>query len=162
FYTFQSLSYIIDIYRRKQHAHRKILDYWAFVAFFPQLFAGPIERAGQLLPQITHPVRRIHPRMIESGIFMIAWGLLKKLAIADNMSALVELCRSNMALHGAGVMLALAFTFQIYADFSAYTDIARGSARLLGIRLRRNFRTPYFARNPSEFWQRWHMSLSSW
>lgn len=161
FYTFQSLAYIIDIYRRKIHAHRKALDYYAFVAFFPQLFAGPIERAGQLLPQIVHPPR-IHPRMFETGIFMIVWGLFKKLVVADNMAGLIELTRDHMAVPGATMVLFLAFTFQIYGDFSGYTDIARGSARLLGIKLRRNFLTPYFARNPSDFWQRWHISLSSW
>jgi len=162
FYTFQSLAYIIDIYRRKQHAHRRIWDYWSFVAFFPQLFAGPIERAGQLLPQLTHPRRKIHPRMIESGIFMIMWGVFKKLVVADNLGELAQLCHDNKHMAGSGVVLVLAFTFQIYADFSAYTDIARGSARLFGIKLRRNFLTPYFSQNPSEFWQRWHISLSSW
>lgn len=161
FYTFQSLAYIIDIYRRKLHPHRNLLDYYAFVAFFPQLFAGPIERAGQLLPQIVRPPH-IHPRMIESGIFMIVWGLFKKLVVADNMANLIDLTRDNMAAHGASVLIFVAFTFQIYADFSGYTDIARGSARIFGIKLRRNFLTPYFSTSPSDFWQRWHISLSSW
>lgn len=162
FYTFQSLSYVIDIYRRQMPAHRKIWDYWAFVAFFPQLIAGPIERAKNLLEQIVHPRRHIHPRMIESGIFLIAWGVFKKLVIADNLANLVQLCRDAPNIPTAGLVLALAFTFQIYADFSAYTDIARGSARMFGIRLRRNFNTPYFAHSPSDFWARWHISLSTW
>lgn len=162
FYTFQSLAYIIDIYRRKLRAHRHIWDYWSFVAFFPQLFAGPIERAGHLLPQLTHPRKRVNFRAMEWGLFMVLWGLLKKVVVADNMGNLVELCRGNMAVHGAGMVLALAFTVQIYADFSGYTDIARGCARLFGVRLRRNFLTPYFSCSPSEFWQRWHISLSSW
>lgn len=162
FYTFQSLAYIIDIYRRKIHAHRNIVEYYAFVAFFPQLFAGPIERAGHLLPQIVHTVKRIHPRMIEMGIFMIIWGLFKKLVVADNMANIIELSTQNSSLPSAKIIVLLAFTFQIYADFSGYTDIARGSAKLFGIKLRRNFLTPYFSSNPSEFWQRWHISLSAW
>jgi len=161
FYTFQSLSYIIDIYRRKLHAHKRLADYYAFVAFFPQLFAGPIERAGHLLPQIVH-APRVHPRMFESGVFLIVWGLFKKLVVADNMANLTELCQANMSLSGAGIVLLLAFTVQIYADFSGYTDIARGCARLFGIKLRRNFLTPYMALNPTDFWRRWHISLSSW
>lgn len=165
FYTFQTLSYIIDIYRRQYRPqHHTILDYLSYAAFFPQLIAGPIERAEHLLPQIIRGPRYLHPMLVESALFSIIWGLFKKLVCADNLGNLVTSGHAMMYDHmrGAGLIVALAFTFQIYCDFSAYTDIARGSARLLGVRLCRNFCTPYFATNPTDFWCRWHISLSSW
>lgn len=162
FYTFQTMSYTIDIYRRKFSPQGTVIDYFAYVAFFPQLIAGPIERAKDLLPQIVNKTPKIRPYVLDSAIFLICWGIVKKVVFADNLGHLVTRCEEAMHVKGAGLVLALAFTFQIYFDFSAYTDIARGSARLFGIRLSRNFLTPYFASSPSEFWNRWHRSLSSW
>lgn len=162
FYTFQTLSYTIDIYRRQFKPKGTFVDYLAFIAFFPHLVAGPIMRARDLLPNIIRQNLRIKPRHVEGALFMIAWGLVLKLVFADNFGHLVDRCRDHLDTPGAGLVLALAFTFQIYCDFSAYSTIARGSARLFGIRLWRNFLTPYFAANPSDFWRRWHISLSTW
>ncbi len=163
FYTFQTLSYTIDIYRRRIKPQGTLLDYLAFVAFFPHLVAGPIMRARDLLPQLARVRAFVTPKAAEAAFFLIAWGLFKKIAIADNMGNLIKLAKLHMEdTPGAGLMLVLAFCFQIYCDFSAYTDIARGSAKLFSVRLRRNFFTPYFSMSPSDFWRRWHRSLSSW
>lgn len=162
FYTFQTLSYTIDIYRRQFSPKGNFADYLTFVAFFPQLIAGPIERAKDLLPQLARFRKRISSKVAESAFFLISWGLFKKIVFADNLGHLVEKCQENISTPGLGFILVFAFTFQIYCDFSAYSDIARGTARLFGIRLRRNFLTPYFATNPSDFWKRWHISLSQW
>lgn len=162
FYTFQSLSYTIDIYRRRLKPKGHIIDYLSFVSFFPHLVAGPILKAVNILPQLEHVRPKVHPRVAEKAIFMICWGLFKKLVCADNLGHLVSLSKDNLDKPGAGLILLLAFTFQIYCDFSAYSDIARGTARLFGIKIPRNFLTPYFSRNPSEFWERWHISLSQW
>jgi len=162
FYTFQSASYVIDVYRGKVQARREILDYALFVAFFPQLVAGPIERAGRLLKALETP-RRFNPDRLRSGIFLMLWGFFKKLVIADNVATISNKALSledpSFPIVWGGVF---AFCIQIYADFSAYTDIARGTARTLGIDICRNFNHPYIARNPVDFWKRWHISLSTW
>ena len=162
FYTFQSMSYSIDVYRRRQSAETNPVDFFLFVSFFPQLVAGPIERAGNLLTQIKKS-RRINRYEVRAGLELIAFGLVKKLLIADNLARIVD---EIFAAENVGALTLLlgcyAFAFQIYCDFSGYTDIARGSARLLGFRLRLNFHMPYFAANPRDFWRRWHISLSEW
>ncbi|MCP4846980.1 MAG: MBOAT family protein [Verrucomicrobiaceae bacterium] len=162
FYTFQSASYVIDVYRGKIQARRKILHYALFVAFFPQLVAGPIERAGRLLKALETP-RKFNADRIRSGLFLMLWGFFKKLVIADNVATIsnkaLSLQDPSFPIVWGGVF---AFCIQIYADFSAYTDIARGTARTLGIDICRNFNHPYIARNPSAFWSRWHISLSTW
>lgn len=162
FYTLQSIGYTVDVYRGHTKPCRNFLDYALYVSFFPQLVAGPIERSTHLLPMITSP-RTISSARILSGLQLILWGFFKKLVIADNVAItankIFALENPDFALLWAGVF---AFTFQIYADFSAYTDIARGTARLLGFELMENFRGPYLSRTPHDFWGRWHISLSSW
>jgi len=162
FYTFQSLGYIIDVYRGRVEARRNLLDFALFVSFFPQLVAGPIERAEQMFPQVERR-RTFDADRIGSGILLMVWGFFKKLVIADNAAVL---CDKVFALEHPWFPLlwsgVFAFAIQIYADFSAYTDIARGSARVLGFELMENFHHPYLARSPSDFWRRWHVSLSTW
>lgn len=163
FYTFQALSYSIDVYREKLPAARDVVQFFAFVSFFPQLVAGPIERATNLLPQFARP-RQFDCDTAIDGMRQILWGLFKKIAIADNCARIVD------ATFGAyptqsGSTLALAavlFSVQIYCDFSGYSDIAIGTAKLFGIRLMRNFNCPYFSRDIAEFWRRWHISLTTW
>ena len=163
FHTFQSISYLIEVYRGKYPAERHLGIYALYIMFFPQLVAGPIERPAHLIPQFKKVV--IFERgNIFSGIRLMAWGFFKKLVIADRLAFSVNYIYANM-LHvsGPSILFAMfAFAFQLYADFSGYTDIARGSARVLGIELVRNFNQPYFSRSIEEFWRRWHMSLSSW
>lgn len=162
FYTFQTLSYTIDVYRGRIGAERSLLNFAAFVAFFPQLVAGPIERAADLLPQFRR-TRLVTAHRFESGAFLIGTGLFKKVVIADNVSSVAD---ASFALEQPDALQVVvgvyAFAVQIYCDFSGYTDIARGSARWLGFELSRNFNLPYFATSPSDFWRRWHISLSSW
>jgi alginate O-acetyltransferase complex protein AlgI len=162
FYTFQSLSYTLEVYRRHLRAERSLLNFAAFVAFFPQLVAGPIERPNRLLPQFRH-MRPVTWPKVSSGAYLVAVGLFKKAVIADNVA---RVANAAFALEAPTRLQALigvyAFAFQIYADFSAYSDIARGTARMLGFELSRNFDMPYFAATPSEFWRRWHISLSTW
>ena len=162
FYTFQELSYTIDVYRGRLAARRDFLDFAAFVCFFPQLVAGPIERASRLLPQIERP-RRFSWEDARQATFLVIWGYFQKLVIADNVGVIANkvfaLQQSGFWVLWAGVF---AFAIQIYADFSAYSDIARGAARWLGIDLMRNFNHPYLAVGPADFWRRWHISLSSW
>jgi D-alanyl-lipoteichoic acid acyltransferase DltB (MBOAT superfamily) len=162
FYTFQSLSYTIDVYRGRLQARRNFLDFATFLALFPQLVAGPIERATHVLPQVERP-RRFDPDQVRAGLLLMCWGLFKKLVIADNVAVIADkvflLSAPSFSLVWVGT---LAFAVQIYADFSAYSDIARGTARLIGFDLMRNFDHPYLAETPSEFWRRWHISLSSW
>ena len=162
FYTFQSASYVVDVYRRQTEARRNFFDYALFVGFFPQLVAGPIERAGHLLSQLEAE-RKFSAEAIRSGLLLIFWGLFLKRAIADNAALITNkvfaLEQNSFPILWAGV---LAFGVQIYADFSAYTNIARGSARMLGFELCRNFNHPYLAANPADFWRRWHISLSTW
>jgi len=162
FYTFQTLSYTVDIYRGRQEPCRSLLDFANFVAFFPQLVAGPIERAKDLLPQLAALGKRVQPDT--TGWGLIAIGCFKKVVIADNLAPLVE---ATYADPSSTYPLALwlgtyAFAVQIYCDFSGYTDIAIGLARLMGVRLGENFNAPYAATGPRDFWRRWHISLSSW
>lgn len=162
FYTFQSCSYVFDVYRGEIAARRRFPDYLLFVSFFPQLVAGPIERAAHLLSQVETR-RRFNASDFRDGLFLILWGLVKKRVIADTSAVyankLFALNDASLPLVWAG---AFVFAIQIYADFSAYSDIARGSARLLGFDLMHNFRHPYLATSPADFWRRWHISLSTW
>ena len=163
FYTFQTMSYTIDIYRKKMEPTYKFLDFALFVSFFPQLVAGPIERAKNLLPQILNR-RTITYEKFYEGSFLIFWGLFKKIFIADNLAKIVDtIFATSDVQNGLIVMLGvLAFAFQIYGDFSGYSDIARGLSKVMGFELMVNFNLPYFSVNPSDFWRRWHISLSSW
>ena len=162
FYTFQSLGYVIDVYTKRTTARRSLIDTVLFISFFPQLVAGPIERASALLPQFERR-RNFEADRTASGISLLVWGLFKKLVIADNVGMIVDSIFST-AQPGAALLWVgvLAFGIQILADFSGYTDIARGSARLLGIELSLNFRHPWLATSPADFWRRWHITLSSW
>src|SRR5262245_14614808 len=163
FYTFQTLSYAIDVYRRHLAPARDFFDYALFVAFFPQLVAGPIERATNLLPQIRRE-RRVTWEGMRSGAWLFLWGLFKKAVIADDLWPLVDaVYAAGSQPTGAEVLVAsYAFGVLAYCDFSGYTDIARGTARILGFELMLNFDLPYFARSLQDFWRRWHISLSSW
>jgi len=162
FYTFQSASYVVDVYRGKLRARTNLLDYALFVSFFPQLVAGPIERAGNLLRRLEAE-RRFNFEQLRSGLFLMLWGFFKKIVIADNVATI---CNKALSLGDPAFPVVwggvFAFCIQVYADFSAYTDIARGAARTLGIEICRNFDHPYLARNPAAFWGRWHISLSTW
>jgi D-alanyl-lipoteichoic acid acyltransferase DltB (MBOAT superfamily) len=163
FYTFHGLSYVIDLYKNKIVPERNFINYSLFVSFFPLLVAGPIERATHLLPQVIKK-RDFDYSMAVNGLRQILWGLFKKIVIADNCAEYANLIFNNSAHYSGStlVMGALFFTFQIYADFSGYSDIAIGTAHLFGIDLLRNFAFPYFSRDIAEFWRRWHISLSSW
>lgn len=162
FYTFQSMAYTIDVYYGKLKPVTDLLVFANYVSFFPQLVAGPIERAGHLVPQLQEPRRR-RDCDIRDALYLILWGLYKKVVVADNLARIAATCLDAENPTAGGVAVGvLAFAFQIYGDFSAYTDIARGSAMLLGIKLCENFKLPYFAVSPSDFWTRWHVSLSSW
>src|SRR5215471_11156695 len=165
FYTFHTISYTADIYRRKFKPTGKFVYYVTFVAFFPQLIAGPIARASELLPQIARHRPAVSPEELERAFTLIAWGLFKKTCLADNFGLIVSqagYAAVETSSGGIGYVYMYAFAAQIYCDFSAYTDIARGLAKLFGIELTRNFLTPYLAHSPSDFWQRWHISLSRW
>lgn len=163
FYTFQALSYSIDVYRGKLEPTRDIVQFFAFVSFFPQLVAGPIERATNLLPQFDKP-RTFNYDQAVDGMRQILWGLFKKIAVADTCAVYVNSVFGSYQ-DQSGITLLLAavlFTFQIYGDFSGYSDIAIGTAKLFGIQLMRNFNNPYFSRDIAEFWRRWHISLTTW
>jgi alginate O-acetyltransferase complex protein AlgI len=163
FYTFHGLSYVLDIYNKKIKPTTNFVDYSVFVSFFPLLVAGPIERASHLLPQISKP-RTFDYRLAADGLRQILWGLFKKMVIADSCDAAVNAVFANPdGFSRMGLIVgAILFSFQIYGDFSGYTDIAIGSGRLLGFDLLRNFSYPYFSRDIAEFWRRWHISLTSW
>lgn len=163
FYTFQALSYSIDVYRGKLSPTRDILAFFAFISFFPQLVAGPIERATNLLPQFLQPRRFEYSKAVD-GMRQILWGLFKKIVIADNCAIFVDQVWSSYSTQSGSTLLlaAVLFTFQIYGDFSGYSDIAIGTAKLFGIKLMRNFNNPYFSRDIAEFWRRWHISLTTW
>jgi len=163
FYTFHGLSYVIDIYYDRIKAERNFIDYAVFVSFFPLLVAGPIERATHLLPQIQR-VRHFNYTTAIDGLRQILWGLFKKIVIADNCAKYANLIFGNSEEYSGSTLVlgALFFTFQIYCDFSGYSDIALGVARLFGIELLRNFAFPYFSRDIAEFWRRWHISLTTW
>ncbi|MCH5308398.1 MAG: MBOAT family protein [Prevotella sp.] len=163
FYTFQALSYTIDVYRKQIQPTRDIVEFFAYISFFPQLVAGPIERATNLLPQFQQKRSFDYARAVD-GLRQMLWGFMKKLMIADNCATVVNAHWSNYE-HLSGLSLlviGILFTFQIYCDFSGYSDIAIGCARLFGINLKRNFNVPYFSRNIPEFWRRWHISLMTW
>jgi alginate O-acetyltransferase complex protein AlgI len=168
FYTFQSMSYTIDIYRREFKPYRNIVDYLSFVSFFPHLVAGPIMRARDLLPQLAKVRPLPSAATVSAALFMILFGLFQKTVLADNFGGMVDSIQRMISPQtgtlapGLGIIFAYAFAFQIYCDFAAYSTIARGVARLLGVDLMRNFLTPYVSSNPSEFWSRWHISLSTW
>ena len=163
FYTFQTLSYSIDIYRRKLNPTRDLIEFAAFVSFFPQLVAGPIERASALLPQIASR-RKFEYEEGVSGLRLILWGMFKKVVVADTCAIYVNDIFANYTEYSGPTLMmgAVFFSFQIYGDFSGYSDIAIGTARLFGIKLMTNFKTPYFSRDIAEFWRRWHISLSTW
>jgi alginate O-acetyltransferase complex protein AlgI len=163
FYTFQTLSYTIDVYKRKLTATKDLVAFSAFVSFFPQLVAGPIERATHLLPQFYKKRTFDYSKAVD-GMRQILWGLFKKIVIADNCAEYANLIFNNSADYSGSTLVlgALFFTFQIYCDFSGYSDIAIGTSRLFGFDLMRNFSFPYFSRDIAEFWRRWHISLSTW
>lgn len=163
FYTFHGLSYVIDIYKDRIKPERNFIDYSVFVSFFPLLVAGPIERATHLLPQIQKKRTFDYARAVD-GLRQILWGLFKKIVIADQCAEYANMVFNNSADHSGSthVLGAIFFAFQIYCDFSGYSDIALGTARLFGIELLRNFAFPYFSRDIAEFWRRWHISLSTW
>ncbi len=168
FYTFQSIAYVVDVYRGHLRAEKSWLNFNTFIGFFPQLVAGPIERATHLLPQIKAP-NVITWNNITSGFCLASFGMFKKVVLADNISVVVNAVFGSDKLPVEATPLlwntyvaTFAFALQIYCDFSAYSDIARGTARMMGFDLMRNFDLPYFATNPSDFWRRWHISLSTW
>lgn len=163
FYTFHGLSYIIDVYKDKIKPVKSIVDYSLFVSFFPLLVAGPIERATHLLPQIQSKRNFDYSKSVD-GLRQILWGLVKKIVIADNCATYVNLIFDNPNDYSGSSLVvgAILFSFQIYGDFSGYSDIALGTARMLGIELLQNFSFPYFSRDIAEFWRRWHISLTSW
>lgn len=163
FYTFQALSYSIDVYRDKLQPTRDIIQFFAFVSYFPQLVAGPIERATNLLPQFEKSRTFDYAQAVD-GMRQILWGLFKKIAVADTCAIYVDYVFDTYQSQ-SGLTLAVAavlFAFQIYGDFSGYSDIAIGTSKLFGIKLMRNFNNPYFSRNIAEFWRRWHISLTTW
>jgi D-alanyl-lipoteichoic acid acyltransferase DltB (MBOAT superfamily) len=163
FYTFVTMSYVIDVYRREIRPTRDLVDFGVFVAYFPHLVAGPILRASRLLTQIDAP-RRISREQLRDGAWLIAWGFFQKIFVADNLASLANMV-FDPATHQAGVNVMLgtyAFAFQIYGDFAGYSNIARGTSKLMGIELIENFRFPYFVRTPQAFWRHWHISLSTW
>src|SRR3982751_809052 len=163
FYTFVTMSYVIDVYRREITPSRNLLDFAVFVAYFPHLVAGPILRATKLLPQIATP-RRITSMQIREGLWLIAWGFFQKIFVADNLAPIASRVFAPGA-HETGINVLLgtyAFAFQIYGDFAGYSNIARGTSKLMGIELIENFRFPYLVRSAQDFWKHWHISLSTW
>lgn len=163
FYTFQTLSYTIDVYRKSIKPEKNLLNFLCFVSFFPQLVAGPIERAKNLLPQFSLE-RKFELDKIKDGLRQILWGLFKKIVIADNVAIAVNAIYGNYGDQGSLSLLyaSVLFFFQIYCDFSGYSDIAIGSAKLFGFKLSKNFNVPYLSRSVAEFWQRWHITLTKW
>ena len=163
FYTFQALSYSIDVYRGKIEPTKDIIAFFAFISFFPQLVAGPIERATNLLPQFLKKREFDYDTAVD-GMRQILWGLFKKIVVADNCAVYVDQVFSTYTEQTGSTLLlaAIFFTFQIYGDFSGYSDIAIGTAKLFSIKLMRNFNVPYFSRDIAEFWRRWHISLTTW
>ena len=163
FYTFQALSYSIDVYRKQIEPTHDIVSFTAFLSFFPQLVAGPIERATNLLPQFQRKRTFDYAQAVD-GMRQILWGLFKKIVVADNCATYVDTVFADISSQSGSTLLlaAVLFTFQIYGDFSGYSDIAIGTAKLFGIKLMRNFNVPYFSRDIAEFWRRWHISLTTW
>lgn len=163
FYTFQTMSYSIDVYRKRLEPCKDLITFLGYVSFFPQLVAGPIERATNLLPQFQLP-RKLNVESFKDGLRQILWGMFKKLAIADACAEHVNFAFDHTSTLGSASLLigAVLFAFQIYGDFSGYSDMAIGISKLFGFQLRQNFHVPYFSRDMGEFWRRWHISLSSW
>lgn len=163
FYTFQALSYTIDVYKKKLEPTHDVVSFFTYVSFFPQLVAGPIERATNLLPQFFKK-RTFDYTLAVDGMRQILWGLFKKILVADNCAVLANRIFENSSEHSGSTLLlgAIYFTFQIYGDFSGYSDIAIGTARLFGFNLMQNFNYPYFSRDIAEFWRKWHISLTTW
>jgi alginate O-acetyltransferase complex protein AlgI len=163
FHTFQAMGYTIDVYRGRLEPTRNFPDFCLFIAFFPQMIAGPISLAYNLLPQILRP-RTIRLAQVNAGLYLILWGYFQKMVVADNLAVVANRVFDNYTSYGGADLLigVLAFTFQIYCDFAGYSDIARGLAKLMGFELVVNFKLPYFAINPGDFWSRWHVSLSVW
>ena len=164
FYTFQTMSYTIDVYRHQTKPTTRFLDFALYVCFFPQLVAGPIERSGQLLPQVLNH-RPVGGDNFRNGLYLVVLGMFKKVVIADNLAAVVNTIFNNDIAEISGLECLVgvyAFAFQIYGDFSGYSCIAQGVAKWMGFDLMHNFRMPYFAESPSDFWRRWHISLSTW
>lgn len=163
FYTFQALSYTIDVYQKKIRPTHNMVTFFAYISFFPQLVAGPIERATHLLPQFACPRRFDYGKALD-GMRQVLWGFFKKVVVADNCAVAVTVIFNNYTHQSGSTLLlgAVLFTFQIYGDFSGYSDIAIGTARLFGIDLMKNFHFPYFSRDIAEFWRRWHISLNTW
>ncbi len=163
FYTFQAVGYVIDVYQRRVTATDEAVAFFAYVSFFPQLVAGPIGRASQLLPQFLAR-RQFNTKEAKDGLRQILWGLFKKMVIADNLVPTVETIYRDYHQYSGPILLlgTMYFAIQVYCDFSGYSDIAIGTARLFGFRLMQNFAFPYFSRNMAEFWRRWHISLSTW
>ena len=163
FYTFQTLSYTIDVYQRKLEPTKDLIAFASFVTFFPQLVAGPIERATDLLPQF-YKKRVFDYHKAVDGLRQILWGLFKKIVIADNCAQFANIIFNNSADYSGSTLVlgAIFFAFQIYGDFSGYSDIAIGTSRLFGFELKKNFHFPYFSRDIAEFWRRWHISLNTW
>ena len=163
FYTFVTMSYVIDVYRREIAPTRNLVNFAVFVAYFPHLVAGPILRASRLLPQIEEH-RHISGEQIRDGLWLIAWGFFQKIFVADNLAPLADsVFDPGAAPAGVNILLGVyAFAFQIYGDFAGYSNIARGTSKLMGIELLENFRFPYLVRTPQEFWRHWHISLSTW
>ncbi|WP_179351904.1 MBOAT family O-acyltransferase [Winogradskyella vidalii] len=163
FYTFQTLSYTIDVYRKKLEPTSSFIEFSAFVSFFPQLVAGPIERATNLLPQFKHK-RHFKYSEAMDGVYLIIWGLFKKVVIADNCAQFANDIFQHSGSYSSSTLLlgSFYFAFQIYGDFSGYSDIAIGTSKLFGFNLMQNFAVPYFSRDMAEFWRRWHISLSTW
>ena len=163
FYTFHGISYVVDIYKNRIKAERNLIDYSLFVSFFPLLVAGPIERATHLLPQIKKQRVFSYSNSVD-GLRQVLWGFFKKIVIADNCAQFSDMIFNNYETYNGVTLLlgAVLFSLQIYCDFSGYSDIALGVARLLGFELLNNFKVPYFSRDIAEFWRRWHISLSSW
>ena len=162
FYTFQSISYIVDVYRGEVEPARDPIDFALFVAFFPHMVAGPIMHSRDLLPQMQG-ARHTTGRQVAEGLWLMLWGFFKKLVVGDNLAPLVDAVYGAPTASAGSVLLGTyAFAYQIYCDFSGYTDIARGTAKLMGFELMLNFNLPYLSVNPSDFWRRWHISLSTW
>ncbi|MCU0288577.1 MAG: MBOAT family protein, partial [Acidobacteria bacterium] len=163
YYTFKKISYLIDIYRENQEAEKNLSLFALYVSFFPGIMAGPIDRAGSLIPQFRR-VTGFDYQRVKDGLILMAWGFFKKLVIADRLSVFVDKVFNNPTNYEGPSLVAAAiyFSFQVYCDFSGYTDIARGTGKVLGFDLAENFNRPYFSRSIGEFWKRWHMSLSSW
>jgi len=164
FYTFQTLSYSIDVYRGETTVEKHLGKFALFVSFFPQLIAGPIERAKDLIPQFHSTIKKFNSEQFKDGILLFTWGLCKKIVIADNCAILVDRYYGNSPHETGAAMLFATYLFaiQIYCDFSGYSDMAIGSAKMLGIDLKTNFKTPYFSKSITKFWHRWHISFSQW